>query len=552
MRASGYFKIKVPLIGTLLSILILLTLLSPNQMNSVIAAASSVSDIVILPRGSAETYLFEWGSSGQGIWVNNTVSCSANPDFTKVIYWRTSDTNSLAGVKDWNPNVLVAGNYDVYAYIPDYTHSANITTQAKYYYNNGDSGGDELLATLDQNLNKCQWVLLGRRWFDAGTGETVYMRAQTNDNPYRLIAGDGLKLVYVEPAPDTTPPDGTITSPANAAVFVQPGSINISANASDNVGGSGVQFVKYFAQYDGTWHILGSDPTAPYEITWQIPAGFTSQQIKLAIRVTDNAGNEAIDPGGYRLITYQNAPSGDERSVPSGNRFYLNQRSLSDGSRKCGVSSIAMVLASNGSISGDYNSMKNMANQMWANENVKAPSLVMVVNAFRQRGYTSNAYYAGNPNIWSILKQEIAAGRPVIVNSPPGYMTPDGHYIVAMGYKDSSDPNQRLIYAYDPFGRHKDCYPSSSPACNTPDKRWVYNSTESSSTVGKWAAYPWGKLHGQIVTAQRNSILDSMESFDITDVIFEPELISDEPSGPSGEDPSGGGLDILFLPLLIK
>lgn len=181
--------------GQLLVFVILVTafavLSAQTRPGNVHAAPTAVSDIVIVPRN----YIFTWGSSGQNIDYGNTVYCSTNSDFWQVLYWRTSDTNSSAGINDWNPNVVVAGDYDIYVYVPNYTHSASITTQAKYYFNGG------LLAQIDQNQNKCQWVYLGRRWFNAGTGDTVSMPAQTSDNPYRLIAGDGLKLVYVNPVP---------------------------------------------------------------------------------------------------------------------------------------------------------------------------------------------------------------------------------------------------------------------------------------------------------------------------------------------------------------
>ena len=170
----------------------------PGRVSS---AASTVADIIVVPRN----YQFTWGTSGQNIDANNGVYCSSNADFWQVLYWRTSDGDANAGVNDWNPNVLVAGEYDIYVYLPDYTHNASITTQAKYYLDGA------LLATLDQNQNKCQWVLLGRRLFNAGDGQTISMPAQTTDNPYRLIAGDGLKLVYIEPPTSTPTPSATAT-----------------------------------------------------------------------------------------------------------------------------------------------------------------------------------------------------------------------------------------------------------------------------------------------------------------------------------------------------
>jgi hypothetical protein len=152
---------------------------------------AAVSDIIVIPRN----YIYTWGSSGQSIEPNNAVSCSQNPDHSRVLYWRTSDTDSNAGVNDWNPNILVAGEYDIYVFMPNYTHSANITTQARYYFN----GSLLNSSPVDQNQNLCNWVLLGRRTFSVGTGDTISMPAQTSENPYRLISADGLLLVYIPP-----------------------------------------------------------------------------------------------------------------------------------------------------------------------------------------------------------------------------------------------------------------------------------------------------------------------------------------------------------------
>lgn len=194
-------------------------LLIPSYARS---APNIVDDIIIMPRN----YIFTWGSSGASIVPQNTVYCSSNPDFTRVLYWRTSDSNSNAGINDWNPTILVAGQYDIYAFMPLYTHSASITTQAKYYFNG------TLLAQIDQNQGLCDpniigsgWVLLGRRWFNTGTGDTISMPAQTPDNPWRLISADGLKLVFVNTPPNTpnliAPPNGSQTASGNITLQIQ-------------------------------------------------------------------------------------------------------------------------------------------------------------------------------------------------------------------------------------------------------------------------------------------------------------------------------------------
>lgn len=243
-------------------------LLGQNPSDRAYSASPMVDDIIVMPRN----YMFTWGSSGQGIWVNNTVYCSANPDHTKVIYWRTNDTNSSAGVNDWNPNVIVAGHYDIYAFIPNYTHNANITTRARYYFNGS------LLATIDQNQGKCNpnvpgsgWVLLGRRLLNAGTSDTISMPAQTSDNPYRLIAGDGLKLVYVPSSPTPTPPSGPIVfsgNPSSRLFFDNNGErINLEVCAN-NLSGQTVR--AQLSRPGHTYNIVSQQATNRCVIFWDM------------------------------------------------------------------------------------------------------------------------------------------------------------------------------------------------------------------------------------------------------------------------------------------
>ena len=84
--------------------------------------------------------------------------------------------------------------------------------------------------------------------------------------------------------PDTTPPSVSITAPANNAAVS--GSVNISANASDNVAVSSVQF-----RVDGQ-NISGPDTTSPYSITWDT-SSVTNGQHQLTAVAVDTSGNQA-------------------------------------------------------------------------------------------------------------------------------------------------------------------------------------------------------------------------------------------------------------------
>jgi len=101
--------------------------------------------------------------------------------------------------------------------------------------------------------------------------------------------------VTVANAVDTTPPTVAMTSPADGTTVS--GSVTVSANASDNVGVAGVQFL-----LDG--NALGAEDTsAPYSITWNA-ATATSGPHTLSARARDGAGNIATSA----VVTVTNVP----------------------------------------------------------------------------------------------------------------------------------------------------------------------------------------------------------------------------------------------------
>src|SRR5206468_3038368 len=62
------------------------------------------------------------------------------------------------------------------------------------------------------------------------------------------------------PPPDTTPPTVSITSPASGQTVS--GTTSVTANAADNVGVAGVQFL-----LDGA-NLGAEDTSAPYSVSW--------------------------------------------------------------------------------------------------------------------------------------------------------------------------------------------------------------------------------------------------------------------------------------------
>lgn len=167
-------------------------------------------DVVVLPLGTG--FESTWVGGWVRIRTQNTVSCST--DANNVIYTRTRTPgySDDADWARWRPTLPLSGDYQVYAYIPDYTHSSPITSQARYKIH---YAGGEATQVLDQNQGKCNWVYLGEYPFYAGTTGYVYMGDYSGENPWHLIAADGVKFVKVTGSPppsDTTPPNGYVVT----------------------------------------------------------------------------------------------------------------------------------------------------------------------------------------------------------------------------------------------------------------------------------------------------------------------------------------------------
>jgi hypothetical protein len=112
-------------------------------------------------------------------------------------------------------------------------------------------------------------------WTNVGAG-SYGITAKATDNQGAATTS---ATVNVSVTTSTNPPPSvSITSPANGASFTAPASITISANATDNVSVSKVEF------FQGSTK-LGEDATSPYSITW---SGVVAGSYALTAKATDN------------------------------------------------------------------------------------------------------------------------------------------------------------------------------------------------------------------------------------------------------------------------
>jgi hypothetical protein len=134
----------------------------------------------------------------------------------------------------------------------------------------------------------------------------------------------------------------------------------------------------------------------------------------------------------------------------------------------------------------------------------------------RRRGATSNHHGVSADDGWELIKQEVAAGRPLIVRTVHGVVTELGHFFVAVGYKE--DGASRELIVYDPYGRWL------GTCC---EDNYDRNTTEADSRKGRWVHYDFDRAFGSynwLITARHpQGVTASGGSSDA------PDPISDEP-----------------------
>lgn len=404
---------------------------------------------------------------------------------------------------------------------------------------------------------------IGSQLFEIRTGTTIiaqqagtlYLRI--NDAEVSFYDNDGVLSVLISPVAGlsgriTSPPDGYVTGPAT---------IQLQADAWGSSGVS-VSQVEFFVLYDGSWHSVGTDASSPYQIPWQIPYPLKTQQLWVRIDVVGESGQRVEYAGGLRRVSYYQS-IGDSSVVENWIPFrpYLNQRSLSpDGDSKCSVASMSMILAMNGLISADYQTMANKANEMYPRVLFRGAAYVYTIrNELRRQGATSqyNDGEAGEitkDTGWSILKREVNAGRPVIVRTLRGVLTNAGHYFVAVGYRESNRGNNvlREVIAYDPYGKWRGftCAELGNNCSNNYDR----NTTKPEGGKGQWVYYDFDKVFGSyVITASRGNTAEAHIPTAAVTIPNPPDVISDEPENIGTYDgvETGGDMAVL-LPLIMR
>ncbi len=224
-------------------------------------------------------------------------------------------------------------------------------------------------------------------------------------------------------------------------------------------------------------------------------------------------------PRFYMSIRVMPKPGSNENWVPDYKRAYLNQRSLTPyGDSKCGSASASMLLAMNGLIGKDYNSMRDVANAIYP-DSIEGGTIFasLIATQMRKLGLNVTQKEYTQNKAWDTLKEEVNAGRPVFLRTGRN-LTSKGHFIVAVGYQEEG--SKRNIIVYDPFGEWK----GSQNSYNLNDKI-------PSSEKGKWKYYSFEKVFNNpetMITAfPKNRNRNDLVPMDFAST--PPDIISNEP-----------------------
>ena len=204
-------------------------------------------------------------------------------------------------------------------------------------------------------------------------------------------------------------------------------------------GGPGIDQVEFYAYSNTEWRSYGDDDTEPYTVAWTPPVELTTQQVLLRIDVVGLDLEKVNYAGGVRRLNFIQSlgdPNLTENWV--GNRAYLNQLSLGpDGHDICSAASMSMVLAMEGIIDNDYQTMADKAREMYPNVLQDDTAYVYLMERELDRQGPCNRFgYIDNDEGWGYVKAYIDTGHSLIIRSERNVLTNVGHYIVAVGYQE--------------------------------------------------------------------------------------------------------------------
>ncbi len=209
------------------------------------APGDTVADIII--DNTSATLVGSW-----------TTGTSATDKYGTNYYYCTTAASETKSAR-WTPNIITAGNYDVYVWYPA---GSNRTAMAPYtvYWNGGSQ-----TYTVNQKVSGGVWNLIAEtKPFAIGTGGSVKLGNGTGESALNVMA-DAVKFVYPQAA-DTEDP----TVPTNLnAVAISGTQVDLTWTAStDNIGVTGYKIYRDSVEIDTSTTPSYSDTTCTSMTTY--------------------------------------------------------------------------------------------------------------------------------------------------------------------------------------------------------------------------------------------------------------------------------------------
>lgn len=141
-------------------------------------------------------------------WYDGPSACGY--DVHAYYTYSTTDPNQAVNWADWRPEISVAGNYEVWAYVPFCATGDEESDGATYTINHA-YGATTVVVSHQANLGL--WINLGQYYFNAGNGGYIHLTDLTTTDSGKGIWFDALRLRYL----DSVPPNAVVVNEAPAA-----------------------------------------------------------------------------------------------------------------------------------------------------------------------------------------------------------------------------------------------------------------------------------------------------------------------------------------------
>jgi len=243
--------------------------------------------VVVTTPAYAEVIIDNPDATFTGSWSTGTYSGKYGADYR----WASTAVTDTA-TATFRPNLVVAGDYEVYVW---YVSGTNRATNAPYTvaYNGGST-----VVNVNQQVGGAQWNLITTRPFITGTTGYVRLGNGTGATGSVVIA-DAVRFLTGGGAPDTQPP----SAPSNlTATAISTSQIALNWSAStDNVG-----VVGYRIYRDGSW--VATSTSTSYTDTGRVANTAYSYTVR-AYDAAQNLSPESNSVTRYTLQVVPEAPS---------------------------------------------------------------------------------------------------------------------------------------------------------------------------------------------------------------------------------------------------